>query len=366
MTESPAAVDTAKQEAFAEGLLDALSGAMKVFGVYLGDKLGLYPAMRDGVWRTASELARDTETQTRYVREWLEQQAVNGIVEVDDAAAEPDQRRFRLPAEQAEVLADPESLNFMAPLGQILAGATYPLDRVVDAFRTGGGVSFDRYGRDMREGQSRMNRAMFLHELGQKWLPTMPDVHRKLSDASSSRIADVGCGTAWSAIGMARTYPGALVDGFDLDRASIEDARRNVSEANVGDRVRVFQRDCGDPELAGEYDLVTAFECVHDLSDPVSVLSAMRRMMKRDGAALVADENVAERFSPDCEQVDRIMYGWSILHCLPAGMCDHPSRGTGTVMRPKTLEGYALEAGFSRVEILPVDNLFFRFYRLWA
>jgi hypothetical protein len=132
----------------------------------------------------------------------------------------------------------------------------------------------------------------------------------------------------------------------------------------VFERVRFRTLDAGDPELAGRYDLVTAFECVHDMSDPVGVLSTMRRLAGEHGAVLVADERVSETFTTKGNEVEWMMYGFSILHCLPVGMADAPSVGTGTVMRAETLQRYAASAGFSGIEVLPIDNFFFRLYRL--
>jgi hypothetical protein len=156
-----------------------------------------------------------------------------------------------------------------------------------------------------------------------------------------------------------------VVDGFDLDAPSIEAARKNAAEAGVGDRVRFHLADAAAvvaPE--GGYDLVTAFECVHDLPDPVGVLAAMRRLAGDEGTVLVMDERVAERFTAPGDDVERLMYGYSLLCCLPDGLAHQPSAATGTVMRADTLRGYAGRAGFGGIEILPIENDFFRFYRL--
>ena len=361
---SSARFDAVRRDAFADSMIESLRGSMRLFSIYLGDRLGYYAAMRDGDWTTAAQLARATRADARCTREWLEQQTTNGIVEVESADASPEERRFRLPAEHAEPLADTESLNFLAPLGQVFAGAVKPIDQIVDAFRTGQGVPYATYGQDMREGQSRINRNMYMQQLAQEWIAAMPDVAKRLRESPSARVADIGCGCAWSSIGMANAFPLIQVDGFDLDEASIEDAKRNVSEAGLSDRVQVQVRDCGDSELAGSYDLAVALECIHDMSDPVATLRSMRRMVRPGGAVLVADEAVAESFRPNGGEVDWMMYGWSILHCLHVGMTERPSCCTGTVMRPETFERYAREAGFTSVEILPVDNMFFRFYRL--
>jgi hypothetical protein len=123
-------------------------------------------------------------------------------------------------------------------------------------------------------------------------------------------------------------------------------------------------RDAGDATLAGQYALVTAFECIHDMSDPVRALRTIYKLAGQDGTVLVADERVSDTFNPEGNDVEWMMYGWSILHCLPVGMADQPSAGTGTVMRADALRAYAKEAGFREVEVLPIDNFFFRIYRL--
>ena len=163
---------------------------------------------------------------------------------------------------------------------------------------------------------------------------------------------------------MANAYPNIRVDGFDLDEASVVEANQNVEAAGLADRVQVLLKDAGDPALAGQYDLVTAFECVHDMSDPVSALASMKRLAGDTGTVIVADERVGEKFTPTGNEVEQIMYGFSVFHCLPVGMADHPSVGTGTVMRPDTLRGYARAAGFADIEILPLENYFFNFYQM--
>jgi 2-polyprenyl-3-methyl-5-hydroxy-6-metoxy-1,4-benzoquinol methylase len=154
------------------------------------------------------------------------------------------------------------------------------------------------------------------------------------------------------------------VDGFDLDEPSIERAQENAKRNKLSDRVNFQVRDAGDPSLAGQYDLVTAFEAVHDMSNPVAALRTMRRLAKDDGVVLIVDERVGDVFTAQGNDVEWMMYGWSILHCLPVGRVDHNAAGTGTVMRADTLKKYATEAGFSNVEVLPIEHFFFRFYRL--
>lgn len=352
------------RDALVERIVQSTSGLFDIFTMYIGDRLGFYQALADSGALTSSELAARTGTHERYAREWLEQQTVTGILSVEDAEASAELRRFSLPQGHVEVLTDRDSLNYMAPMAQLAAGAVYPLSALLDAYRGGGGVPFSDYGADMREGQARINRPAFLYQLAQEWLPIMPDVHARLQADPPARVADIGCGAGWSSIGIARAYPKVNVDGFDLDEASVELARTNAAEYDLGDRLTFSARDAGDPTLTGRYDLVTALECIHDMSDPVGVLRAMRGLAGEKGSVLVVDERVGDQFTSTGNDVEWMMYGWSVLHCLPAGMAEQPSAATGTVMRADTLRRYALEAGFSDIEVLPIDNFFFRFYRL--
>ena len=354
------------RDAFVERLLKSTAGLFDIFTIYLGDRLGFYQSLANGEVLTSVELAARSGAHERYVREWLEQQTVSGVLVVENPQAEPTARRFRLPAPHAEVLAERDSLNYLAPLAQLAVGAAHPIHAVINAFRHGGGVPYADYGQDLREGQANMNRAMFLQELGQVWLPAIADLHARLQADPPARVADIGCGAGWSSIGLAQAYPKVQVDGYDLDAPSIELARANLQAANLNGRVKFHVRDAGDPTLARTYDLVTAFECVHDMADPVGALRTMRRLVNGSGTVIIVDERVGDTFTPTGNEIEWMMYGWSVLHCLPVGLADQPATGTGTVMRTDTLRRYAEQAGFRQVEVLPIDNFFFRFYRLYA
>jgi 2-polyprenyl-3-methyl-5-hydroxy-6-metoxy-1,4-benzoquinol methylase len=169
---------------------------------------------------------------------------------------------------------------------------------------------------------------------------------------------------AWSSIAIARAYPEASVDAIDVDVASIEAARRNVAAAGLGGRVRPMVRDASEPGLDGSYDLITIFEALHDMNHPVEALRTAREGLAEGGSVVIADERVAERFIAPGDEIERFNYGWSILHCLAVGMLDEDSAGTGTVIRPETVHAYAAEAGFGRVNVLPIEHDFWRLYRL--
>lgn len=349
-------------ESFADRVFGAVLGAQEVQAVYLGDRLGWYRALAAHGPMTSADLARATGTDERYAREWLEHQAASGYLTVERADAAPTERCFTLPAEHAEVLTDADSLSFLTPAARFVAGVGRHLDHLLEAYRSGGGVSWATFGDDAREAQADLNRPLFLHLLGQELLPSAPEIDARLR--AGARVADVGCGGGWSAIGIARAYPSATVDGYDVDEPSIGLARENARDAGVDDRVRFYAYDAASLTGSQPYDVVFAFECIHDLSDPVGVLAAMRRLAGERGTVVVMDERTEDAFTAPAGPVERFLYGFSITCCLPDGRSRSPSAATGTVMRHGTLLTYARAAGFSDVEVLPIDHDVFRFYRL--
>jgi 2-polyprenyl-3-methyl-5-hydroxy-6-metoxy-1,4-benzoquinol methylase len=356
-----ATAESDRRDALVERLFGATIGTLELFGVYLGDKLGLYTVLADADALDPDELARRAGIAPRYAREWLEQQAVAGILEVE--AGGNGERRYRLPAGHADVLVDPESEFYLAPFGSLLAGIGGVLPDVVDAYRTGRGVPFSKYGADLRDGQAAINRPAFTHDMA-SWVAAMPDVDARLRSEPPARVADVGCGVGWSTLALARAFPEASVEGIDLDQASIDDARRNAAEAGMADAVSFQVRDAADPAAKGAYDVACMFEALHDTPRPAEVLTALREMLRDGGSMLLADERVADSFTAPGDEIERMMYGWSISHCLPAAMVDQPAEPTGTVLREPTVRDLASRAGFQSVDVLPIESDFFRFYRL--
>ena len=359
MTETSTSAPSA--EAVAERLLVSGLGFIDTVAVYLGDRLGWYRCLAAEGPATAADLAARTSTQPRYAREWLEQQAVSGWLEVT-ADPDPEQRRFALASATAEVLTDPGSLNYLAPLTRIFAAAAGVLPELLDAYRSGGGVSWERLGADAREGQAAMNRPWY-EQLLAPALARCPEVHDPLA-VPGAVIADIGCGAGWSTIALAQAYPEATVRGLDVDEPSIAMASENASQAGLSDRLTFSHVDAVSmPERA--FDAVFAFECIHDMPRPVEVLRAARASLVEGGFVVVMDEAVANDFAPDGDEVERLMYGFSLLVCLPDGLSDRASVGTGTVMRRSTLERYAADAGFRSVKVMPTGEFgLWRFYLL--
>lgn len=363
MATTTTTTDTAdRRDALAGRVGAAILGTLDAQAIYIGDRLGLYRALAERGPATAPELAERAGIHPRYAREWLEHQAVGAILDVDDADAAPDARRYTLPAGHDEVLVDEESLAYLAPLSRFVVGSAQRMPDILSAYRSGGGVDWADYGPDVVEAQEGINRPQFAHFVG-TWIDALPDIAARLRDGEG-RVADVACGTGWSSISIARHFPGIEVDGIDIDAGSIERAKAHAAAAGLTDRVSFLFADAADSEGAGRYDLVTIFEAVHDMARPAEVLAAAKRLLAPGGAVLIADERVAERFTAPGDETERLFYGYSVVACLANGLVDPPSVGTGTVMRPAALEAIAREAGYSRFTILPTEHDAFRFYRL--
>ena len=226
-----------RRDALVERLFGSALGAMDLLCVYLGDRLGLYRALADAGPSTSSEVASAAGVHERYAREWLEQQAMAGIVEAVDPEATDLERRYTLPAAHHEVLLDGASLNHMTPMAQLVVACALPLHAVADAFRTGDGVPYADYGADLHAGQARFTQPMFDSLLATEWLPAVPALHERLAADPPARVADVACGLGGSSLAIARGYPKVSVDGIDLDPASIAGAEQARAGSGVEDRV---------------------------------------------------------------------------------------------------------------------------------
>ena len=350
-------------ERLSERLRQSTLAWFDILTIYIGQKLGFYEALHAAGPQSAADLAERTGTHPRYVREWLEQQAVTGLLAVVDADAPAEKRRFLLPVGHARVLVDRDDPLWQGSRSHSLLPHARRLGALLEAFRSGGGLRPADQDEDGRFAQATLGRVAYLEGM-RGWIASMPDVEARLSREPAARVADLGCGAGWSSIALARSFPLARVDGFDLDPDSIAMARDNAADSGVADRVRFHVRDATDPDLGGDYDLAVVFEALHDMPRPVAALRTLRRLTGDEGIALVVDEKTEARFTAPGSDLERFNYGWSVLSCLASGMAGPGAAGTGAVMRPETIRRYAREAGFSAVETLPVAHEGWAFYRL--
>ncbi len=361
---SQASTPSETQQKLIDRLFQSTIGTLELYSVFLGKRLGLYGALVDGGAATPGELAQRAGIDERYAREWLEQQAVAGLLIVDDESKGQTLRRYAVPEEHVGVLFDTDHSAHVAPFSQMIAGIGSALPRVAEAYRTGAGVPYEAYGSDFRCGQGGINRPAFTEDLPERWIPAITDIDERLRNDPPARIADVGCGEGWSTIALSRAYPNAEVVGIDIDSPSISAAK--VHAQHQGASARFRSGDATALAESGPYDVILVLEALHDMAQPTEALAAFRRALNEDGSVIVVDERVANEFTAPGDDIERMMYGWSVVHCLPVARAEQPSEALGTVLRADMLVDCATRAGFGSVQVLPIENDLFRFYRLRA
>ncbi|TDE35476.1 class I SAM-dependent methyltransferase [Actinomadura sp. 6K520] len=348
-------------EEITERMLAGAVTTMETISTALGVHLGLYRALADGPL-DARGLADKAGIHSRYAREWLEQQAACGLLTPAADAADPYARTFALPDDVRETLLDTDSLYYAGALPGLVVSLAEILPQVADAYTTGGGVPYAAYGAGARHGIGGLNRPAFRAGIAD-WVAALPDIEARLT-GGPARVLDLGCGTGWSSIALAEAFPAAGVHGVDMDEASIAEAAEHAAEHGLADRVTFACADASEPGAPGPYDLVCTFEALHDMADPVAVLRSARDALAPGGAVLIGDEKVAEDFTAPGDLLERLNYGFSVLHCLPATRAEGTAVEAGTVLRPGTVRSYAEEAGYAGFTSLPIDHDLWRFYRL--
>jgi SAM-dependent methyltransferase len=360
-------VDATRVEELVGRLLASFTGGVELLTIELGRRAGLYQALAEHAALSPAGLAAATGISERYAREWLEQQAAAGFLDIAGGST-PTDRAYTLPAEHVPVLLQPTHPAHFGAAGQLLQAVAAAVPAVADAHLRGGGVAFEVFGDDLRAAIGAINRPGFVHGL-RPWVDALPDVADRL-DLDGGVVLDLGSGEGWSSIAIAREFPLATVVGVDLDQASVEAARRHAREYGVADRVTFAVGNASDQ--AGLRDatggrpvtLVTVFQALHDMGRPADALAAVRGLLADHGAVLVGDEAGADELTAPATEDQRLKYAMSVLHCLPATTAEHPGDPNGTVLRTDTVRAWATSAGFEGVQVLDVEHPFWRFYRL--
>ncbi|MBO0848302.1 MAG: methyltransferase domain-containing protein [Pseudonocardia sp.] len=352
-------VDQAALERLIGQVISDAGGALTVPLALLGDRLGLFAALASGGPATAAVLAERTGLVERYVREWLLAMAAAGYVTYqggEPGAADPDSAsaaRYRLSAEQAEAFTNPDSPGYLAGAFQNLTAATRMLDRLTEAFRTGEGIGWHEHHDDMFVGTERFFRPGYLAHLTGSWIPALDGVAQRLE--AGAAVADVGCGLGASTIIMATGYPASTFVGVDYHRPSIDMARGRAAEAGVADRVSF--RVAGACDLAapgqdgGRYQLITFFDCLHDMPDPLGALRAARAALADDGRVMLVEPMSWDRVADALNPLGRLLAGASMLVCLPSGLSAPPATGLGNQAGPRRTRELAERAGFGGARI---------------
>jgi 2-polyprenyl-3-methyl-5-hydroxy-6-metoxy-1,4-benzoquinol methylase len=333
-------IDEKKLNEFMGRAVGDIGAAISAALVLIGDQLGLYKAMAASGPATPAELAARTETNERYVREWLNNQAAGGYVTYDAASS-----RYTLPPEQAAALADETSPAFIPGAFQIVAAAMRAEPRIANAFRTGGGLDWTDQDPILFEGTERFFRPGYIGNLTTAWIPALDGVEAKLK--RGARVADVGCGHGASTILMARTYTQSQFVGFDYHAASIETARRRAREAGVADRVRFEVASAQDFSGTG-FDLVTCFDCLHDMADPVGAARHVRDALAPDGTWLLVEPFASDKVEENLNPVGRIFYGASTVFCVPCSLAGHGPAIGAQAGEARLRQIVAEQGGFSR------------------
>ncbi|HEU5297755.1 MAG TPA: class I SAM-dependent methyltransferase [Burkholderiaceae bacterium] len=310
------------------------SGAL----VLLGDRLGLFHAMRSGEPVSSDQLAQKTGTHERYVREWLSAQAAAGYVDYDDAT-----ERFSLNPEQVAVFADDDSATSMAGAFEVLATLWLDEPKVADAFRHGRGLGWHEHSQCLFRGTERFFRPGYNANLVPSWLPALEGVVEGLTRGAT--VADVGCGHGSSTIVMARAYPKSSFVGFDYHAPSVgraTEAARNAGVTNVRFELATAKT------FKGHYDLVAFFDCLHDMGDPVGAAQHVRESLKPDGTWMMVEPFAADRLRDNLNPVGRVYYAASTMVCTPCSLAQEVGLALGAQAGEKRLREVAEAGGFSR------------------
>jgi SAM-dependent methyltransferase len=333
-------LDQDKLEGLVGQFVVDLGAALHAVGVVVGDRLGLYRALAEGGAASADELAARSGCEPRSVREWLRGQAAGGYVTYD-----PQTERYALSPEQAFALVDPQGLSL--PGGFLMAISTAKDEpKITQAYRSGSGLGWHEHHEDLFPGTERFFRAGYGASLTSSWIPSLTGVEEKLR--AGARVADVGCGHGASTILMALAYPGSSFFGFDYHDASIDEARKRAAAAGVADRVS-FQVASASAYPGRDYDLVTVFDALHDLGDPVGAARHVLRSLQPDGAFMLVEPFANDRVEDNFNPVGRMFYSASALICVPNSLSQEVGAALGAQAGERRLGEVLTEAGFKHV-----------------
>jgi 2-polyprenyl-3-methyl-5-hydroxy-6-metoxy-1,4-benzoquinol methylase len=335
-------LDAEKLQEFVFRAVEEVGATLNTALVVMGDRLGLYRALAGAGPLTPAGLAARSGAAERYVREWLNAQAAGGYVEYD-----PESARYTLPPEQAMALTDEESPAYLPGIFQTALGALHDSPRIVDAARQGEGVGWHDHVHDVHEGCERFFRTGYNTNLVPSWLPALEGVVEKLERGAS--VADVGCGHGASTIVMAKAFPRSRFTGSDYHDGSIETARQRAGDAGVADRVRFETAPAaGYSAGPGGYDLVTMFDCLHDMGDPVGAARHVRATLAPDGTWMIVEPAAGDRVEDNLNPVGRTFYAFSTLLCTPASLSQEVGLALGAQAGEARIRDVVERGGFTR------------------
>jgi SAM-dependent methyltransferase len=336
----PAVLDEKKLMDFVFKAVDEVGATLNAALVVMGDKLGYYRALAHAGPLSPAQLAARTGTAERYVQEWLNAQAAGGYVDYDPATG-----RYTLPPEQAVALTDESSPAYLPGFFQLALGSVIDSPRITDTARSGEGLGWHEHVHDVHEGCERFFRPGYNANLVVTWLPALDGVVEKLE--RGARVADVGCGHGASTILMAQAFPQSTFVGSDYHEGSIETARIRAEETGVAERVS-FETAPAAGHPGGGYDLVTMFDCLHDMGDPVGAARKVHEMLAPDGTWMIVEPAAGDRVEDNLNPVGRAYYGFSTLLCTPASLSQEVGLALGAQAGEARIREVVEAAGFTR------------------
>ncbi len=348
-------MDQDKIKALGQRVVVDTGGVFAIALCYIGDRLGLFRAMADGKTLTSEELAQKTNLNERYVREWLK-----GLVAAEYIEYKQDSDRYFMTAEQAFVLANEDSFSFVGGVFQLTIPSIVQVHRLMEAFRKGGGLSYEELGSEVAEGIDRVHRPAFKYLLAKEWLPGVPGLKERLDQGIS--VLDVGCGLGRASVVIGSAYPRSVILGLDPNAYSIERAR-SLAEGSGVDNVEFF---CGTLEQLPKdrnYDLILAFDCIHDMADPVGTLKGIRGTLTKDGIFFWVEPTGSHDPVENRNPIGKMRATLSPFLCLTVSLADGGA-GLGTIIGEAGARKLAEEAGFSGFEKLPIENPMQQFFSL--
>ena len=345
-------LDPDKLMAFVFRAVDEVGATLNTALVVMGDRLGYYRLMADGAPTTPARLAERSETGEPYVREWLNAQAAGGYVTYDPQAG-----TYTLPPEQAVAFTDEDSPAYLPGLFQLAHGALRDAPRVVEAARAGDGLGWHDHNDDVHAGCERFFRPGYHANLVDSWLPSLEDVTQKL--AKGARVADVGCGHGASTVLLAKAFPASRFYGSDYHTGSIDVARRRAAEAGVGERA-AFEVAAAAGFTGGPFDLVTTFDALHDMGDPIGAARHVLENLADDGTWMIVEPAAGDRVEDNLHPIGRVSYGFSTLLCTPSSLAQDVRLALGAQAGPARIRDVVTSAGFTRFRLAaqtPFNNV---------